>query len=229
MKKSNKLHITMTTQETALGWLYLGLELFILPNLLRMGNRLLPSPLSDAALNFVFFALNFAAVMGIFHGFLGRSMVQAGKQFKRVLSSAVLGFLAYWLANLVMNCLPIFDFSNVNDQAIASMSAQNYTLVAFGTVLLVPLTEEVLYRGLLFQGLYNRNRTAAYLVSTLVFCAIHVVGYIGSYAPKLLALCFLQYIPAGLCLAWSYARADCIFAPILIHTVVNAMGIYTVR
>lgn len=229
MKKNNKLHITMTTRETALGWLYLALELFILPRLLTLGNALLLSPLSGACLNFIFFSINFAAILLIFHGFLSRSLAQAGKRFVEVLQAAVLGFVAYWVLNRILGALPIFDFSNVNDQSIAAMASGNFPLVALGTVLLVPVVEETLYRGLLFQGLYNRNRIAAYVISTLVFCAIHVVGYIGAFEPGLLLLCFLEYIPAGLCLAWAYAKADCIFAPILIHTVVNAMGIYAVR
>lgn len=229
MVKTKKLHIKLTTQETALGWLYLALELFVLPGLLTMGNAQLSRPLSEAALNFLFFFLNFAAVILIFHRFLYQSIVQAGKQFSKVLRAAVLGFLAYWFTSMVLSAIPVFRFSNVNDQAIAAMAKGNFPLVATGTVLLVPVTEETLYRGLLFQGLYNRNRAAAYIISTLVFAAIHVVGYIGAYSPEQLTLCFLHYIPAGLCLAWAYASADCIFAPILIHTVINAMGIYAVR
>lgn len=229
MRKNKKLRITMTAQETALGWLYLALELFILPALLSLGNARLPRPLSSAYLNFIFFSLNFLAVILIFHGFLRKSIVQAGKHFGELLQAAVLGFVAYWAVSLLIRMIPAFQFSNINDQSIAGMAAGNLPLIAIGTVLLVPVAEETLYRGLLFQGLYNRSRAAAYVLSTLAFCAIHVVGYIGSASPKLLILCFLEYIPAGLCLAWAYAKADCIFASILIHTVINAMGIYAMR
>ena len=38
-------------------------------------------------------------------------------------------------------------------------------------------------------------------------------------------MAFLQYLPAGLCLAWAYTKADTIFAPILIHAAVNAVSI----
>ena len=46
---------------------------------------------------------------------------------------------------------------------------------------------------------------------------------------KKMLMALLQYLPAGLCLAWSYAKSDTIFAPILIHALVNAWGIYEMR
>ena len=105
------------------------------------------------------------------------------------------------------------------------MQAENRLLVFIGTVLLVPPVEECLYRGLIFRNLYPSSKWAAYLVSILAFAAIHILGYIGTYSPLELVLAVLQYLPAGLCLAWSYTRADTIFAPILIHAAINATAI----
>ena len=108
-------------------------------------------------------------------------------------------------------------------------SALGYTLTAIGVVILVPLVEEVLYRGLIFRNLYRSSQTAAYLVSMAAFAAIHVLGYIGSESVTTLVLCFLQYLPAGLCLAWTYTKADNIFAPIVVHAIVNAVAIGALR
>ena len=67
------------------------------------------------------------------------------------------------------------------------------------------------------------------MVSICVFSLIHIVGFIGRYSPLELVLSFLQYVPAGLCLAWSYQRSGTVFAPILIHAMVNAYGICNLR
>ena len=67
------------------------------------------------------------------------------------------------------------------------------------------------------------------LLSVFVFAAVHVVGYIGQWDTLTLVLCFVQYIPAGLCLAWSYTRSDTIFAPILIHAAINFIAIRGLR
>ena len=44
-----------------------------------------------------------------------------------------------------------------------------------------------------------------------------------------LLLCFLQYLPAGYCLAWCYANTGTIVTPILMHMIVNAYGISAMR
>ena len=44
-----------------------------------------------------------------------------------------------------------------------------------------------------------------------------------------LLLCFLQYIPAGIALGWAYVRSGSILTPILIHTLVNAIGVAILR
>ena len=86
-----------------------------------------------------------------------------------------------------------------------------------------------LTRGLVFGALHPRSRMLAYIVSTLFFSFIHVMGYIGSFSASVLLLCFLQYIPAGVMLAWAYEYSGSILAPILIHTAVNAIAIFSVR
>ena len=63
----------------------------------------------------------------------------------------------------------------------------------------------------------------------LLFSAIHILGYIGKASTLTLVLSFLQYLPAGLCLAWSYAKSETILTPIVIHTLINAWGIYEMR
>ena len=72
--------------------------------------------------------------------------------------------------------------------------------------------------------LWRWSRFWAYAISAAVFCAVHVLSYVGRYEPALLALNFLQYLPAGLILAWAYEKSGSILCPILIHMGVNALG-----
>ena len=228
----NNLSVSMTKSEIIGGWSYLFLQLLILPVVLRFVNMVLGNPLSSAEINFVFFALNFICVTVIFRCFLLTSVRNALTEPLRIIRAAFTGFVLYYIASYVVGLIIFFiapDFSNVNDESLAGMTQGNFALMSIGTVLLVPPVEEVLFRGLIFRGLYRRNRFTAYLVSTLVFSSIHVVGYIGFYDPLTLLLCFLQYIPASLCLGWAYAKADSIIAPILIHITVNLIGMLAMR
>lgn len=218
-----------TGKETRWGLAWLAVDLMVLPTLLAIINTLLPRPLSAGMLNTVYYCLNFGAVLWIFRAFLSTAMKTALKRPFAVIWNAILGYLGYQvLTNLVTNVILMIepDFGNVNDANIFSMLEQDALPLALSTVFLVPLAEEALYRGLIFRKLMDKNVALAIIVSMLVFAAIHVVGYIGSYSPVLLVLCFLQYLPAGYCLCWCYRRTGTIITPILMHTLVNATGIY---
>ena len=222
----------MTHREKQFGWLYMGIQFFILPSLLQFINLLLPISMTAEVLNFWFFTLNFLFTILVFHRFLRKTFYLARRRMGWTLQSAALGFFAYSIGTALISqlCTRIYpDFANINDASISALLQRNYSLMAIGTVFFVPLTEECLFRGLVFGGLHEYSKPAAYLLSAALFSAIHVAGYIGLYPPLLLVLCFLQYLPAGLSLAWAYCRSGSLAAPILIHMTINAMGIYTMR
>lgn len=223
-----KLSVKTTQAELILGLVYLVLQLLFIPSILVIVNLILGGPLDETELNFIYFALNFLCVTVIFHKYLiacGKiSLAAPGK----TVVSAVFGYLIYWGLSFFVSLLILWvypEFNNVNDTNIEAMVDNNFALMSIGTILLVPVTEEALYRGVIFQGLHHKSRFWAYAVSALVFCLPHVIGYIGAYSPLHLLLCFIQYLPAGLALAWSYERADSIWAPILLHTFVNLTGV----
>ena len=227
-----KLPVTLNRGETWLGWIYWAVQLLVLPTVIDAVLPLLGLDLSVIQFNFIFFALNFLFLTVIFHRFLGEHTKLALKQPFRVLRYAFGGYVFFWISTTVIGIVTahfVSSFSNVNDAAIMQMAASDYTLTAIGTVLLAPVAEELMYRGLLFGSLHHRSPAGAFILSTIVFAAIHVVGYIGLYRPLILVLCFLQYIPAGLCLGWAYTRSGNIWAPILAHIAINQTSILTMR
>lgn len=232
MKKTRSFSGSLTSRETIGGFVYLVLELVFLPGVLSWINGQLRAPLNSAELNFVYYLVNFIAILLIFHDFLGRGLNQATQHPAVFCQAVILGLAAYYACNwatswAVRQLVP--GFSNYNDASIASMLGTNYLIVVVGTVILVPPAEECLFRGLIFRNLYGKSRWAAYIVSILAFSVIHIIGYIGQYAPLELLMAFLQYLPAGLCLAWAYTKADTVFAPIVIHAVINAISIGLLR
>ena len=215
-------------QETKLGFLLMAATLLVAPTALYLINSLLPQPLSDGMLNTVFYVTNFALTILIFRKFLKNALEAALARPFPVIWYAILGYLGYQALSsiLSMGILAIDpDFSNVNDDSIFDMLGDDLVPLAMAAVFLVPLTEEALYRGLLFHKLYEKKPIWAYIVSMLGFAAIHVMGYIGTQPPLVLFLCFLQYLPAGYCLCWCYRRTGTILCPVLMHTIVNASSI----
>ncbi len=222
------MKINLSRNESICGFFYLAFQTLFLPALLVNINALLSRKLTEAELNFAFFFLNFLAISWIFHNYLWESFRQVTHHPFLVLQAVVLGAAAYFsLTDLWMQLLYwlLPEFVNANDASITLMAKDNFFLMALGTVVLVPVVEECLYRGLFFHNLYGKNRIAAYLVSMVAFALIHVTGYIGIYSPLQLLAAASQYLPAGLCLAWAYQKSGTIFAPIFIHALVNATAL----
>ena len=232
MKRTQSFSGNLTNQETIGGFCYMVFQFLFLGEVLAWINVRLQNPLNLAELNFTFYLVNFIAILLIFHDFLGRALKQATRHPALLCQAVILGLAAYYASCRVMDwgisqLAP--GYSNYNDQAISNMVNGNYFLMAVGTVVLVPPVEECLFRGLIFRNLYGKSRWAAYIVSIAAFAIIHILGYIGRYEPLELVMAFLQYLPAGLCLAWAYTKADTIFAPILIHAIINAVSIGLVK
>jgi len=232
MKKRRSIGTAMTQQETISGLIYFAFQLIFLPSILHAVNGLLSRPVTMAELNFIYYFLNFMVMLVIFHDYLGRSAAYVWQHPAQVCQAVILGFVAYYACFYVTDwvvSLLVPGFSNHNDASIAGMLSQSRMLMFIGTVILVPPFEECIFRGLIFRSLYGKSHWAAYLVSMLAFAMIHIVGFLGSYSPLEIVIAVLQYLPAGLCLAWSYTKAETIFAPILIHAAVNYITINGLR
>lgn len=224
--------VSLNRSETSVGFAYWLFQLILLPSMLRAINGMLSAPLSEAELNFTFFLINFIAMVCIFRSFLGNSAGYAVSHPVLFLESVVLGGAAYLLLSQCMEWFIHYlmpGFANQNDISVANLSRGSFYLTALGAVVLVPPVEECFYRGLIFRTVYRRSPVAGYLVSIAVFSLVHIVGYLGVYSPLALVLSFLQYIPAGLCLAWSCQRSGTVFAPIVLHALINAYGIALLR
>ena len=227
-----KLSIYMTKRETILGFAYLIIQFMILPLVISGAIALFSLDFTEGQLNLLYYIINFSAVAVIFRKFLWQNLERMSANPPRFFWGVLLGLGRYLVMNtlLAMALLEIApDFVNANDTAIAEMVRTELPLIATGTILLVPLAEESLFRGLIFGNLYKKTPVMAYVISTVAFSAVHIVSYIGVYSPLEMLVSFLSYLPAGICLGWAYVRADSIFAPIMIHAAVNAMGIYGMR
>lgn len=223
---------SLTPKELYIGVAYLLFDSMFLATILQVLNLLLPMSLPQSMVNFVFFSINFGAVAWIFRKYLEKQLKLLPDVIGKVLGVAAIGLFAYWVLNfLLVQVLLAIDpgFFSVNDVNIQSLLAEDYTLMLIGTVLLVPFAEEFLFRGLLFRGFYDRSPVLAWLLSVLLFALVHVMSYIGTYPIHTIFLCFLQYLPAGICLAGAYRISGSIFCPILIHATVNLLGVMALR
>ena len=123
MRKTRTPSASPSQEETLWGFGYLAIQLLVLPGLLTWGNGCLAHPLSMAELNFVFYFLNFLAILVIFHDFFRRSFAPVRQHPAYFCQAVVLGLVAYYASSLAVNWIlrqlaP--GFSNYNDQSIAA-------------------------------------------------------------------------------------------------------------
>lgn len=230
--EKNQLPVQLLSREITWGIRYLLFQLAFLGSLIVLLLQLLNLPTNDLVLDTTYFVINLGVIILIFRNYLWQSIKYSLQHYMKLCVAAICGFIAYLLLSRGLDMIIHWlepNFFNVNDASIASYGHTHYYVTLIGTVVLVPLAEETLHRGLVFGFLHQKNRLLAYIVSTLFFAFIHVMGYIGAFPPTLLLLCFIQYIPAGIALAGAYEYSGSIFAPALIHTAVNAIAILSMR
>lgn len=223
-----RLSVSMNRDEVNIGWAYLALQLLVLPLLLVTANSFLRLGLTDAELNFTMFSMEVVLSLVIFRKFLWESAKVFLRNLWRNLRFAVWGFGIYYIGTFLVNMGTTYlfpAFSNMNDENILTMVRENHTLMSIGLVFFVPLTEELLYRGLIFGRIHKKSRWLAYLVSMVSFAAIHVLGYVVELSVPMLLVSLVQYLPAAFALAWAYERTDTIWTSILIHMTVNQIAI----
>jgi membrane protease YdiL (CAAX protease family) len=231
-KKTKRLSVRLTDREQIWAIIYLLFSYFLLPELLALMNDYLPAQLGNLWLNFLYFTINFLCILWIFGGFFKRSLIYAGQNIVDFLVAVAAASAVYWVINWAYSlALSRFfpGFANLNDGSISEMVHENFTIMFLGTAIFVPVAEEALHRGLIFGSLYPKSHIAAYILSTVIFASVHILGYVGVYSVPNLILAFLQYVPAGLTLAWAYRRSGSIFAPMLMHAVINALGVLSQR
>jgi len=226
MKK--KLPVIMRQKEFEYGIGLLIFQQVFLPAILVFLFSLLSLTPAAAELNGLYFFINFISALIIFRNFLWEELGEAVEKPNLVFSSVAIAFGIYYiLSSYLVYLIQWLDpeFFNLNDASIGAMTESQFALMAVSTVLLVPPAEELLFRGVLFNKIYEKKPVLAWILSVTLFSLVHIVGYIGEYSPLGFLLAFLQYLPAGIALCFAYVRAGTIFAPILLHTAINTIAI----
>ncbi len=218
----------MTYVEQILGWVYVFVHMFAMAYILSALNAyvfpLLGFKLSDTWLNLLYYAVGFAYLLGFLFHYLRETFADMCSGFGRTVIAVLVGFIAYvFLSNLVSFGLQFFleNLTNPNSAAVNASTKLNPNKMLVIGVLLAPVVEETLFRGVAFGSLRRKNALLAYAVSTLLFAVYHLWSYlVYDFHPSLL-LYLLQYLPAGLVLGWAYDYSKTLWAPVFLHMMIN--------
>ena len=223
--KSRSLGPGLSTAEQVAGFCYLPFFVILLSLGIQWLSGLLDLRLTELQINVAYFVINCIMIWVIFHNFLIRSF--RAIRFWELVQALILGFCLYYAGNLlfgwIVNLLGL-TITSFNDQTVMGLISQNKWVMGICAVVLAPIVEETLVRGLLFGVIRRSNRILAYAVTIVFFAVMHVWQYLMIYDARDVLLSALQYIPAGIALGWTYEKSNTIWAPIILHMVINAIS-----
>lgn len=214
----------LTQAEMGRGWVFFALYVLLFPWVMGWVQRSFHGELPVAEANVVYYLLSATLVFLVFwtflkHGFhllldwLPENLFAFGTG---LVGWAVLSFLA-WLIPLPVENPNLLSYP------------EQYALAPLATVVilvvLMPVVEEPLFRGLLFGTSRRYSRILGYLLSTLVYALYCVWQFVYAYGTVdfRYLLLMVEYLPMSLALTWCYDNGGSIWSPIALHMVINAV------
>ena len=138
--------------------------------------------------------------------FVSVGFMQGISWFSQEIPLEGLGSLTQWEQQQWSNSMP----ENPRDGTVI--------LLGFVMLILLPVGEEILFRGIAYIGLAGRfGQTKGMVLSALLFAVLH--GYIRSFVPSVLG--GIPIFLMGLTLAWLYIRTKSLIPCIITHSLVN--------
>jgi membrane protease YdiL (CAAX protease family) len=221
----------MSRREKILGWIYLPIHVVLLPLLLPSvmyllsGQNELPDPLT---LNVWYYLTGVVVLLaGLFRYFresfyvLTHNFRNAELAMLVAFGVLLIGNLALTLVTTLLGSLP----ASPNQDAVEALSQVDNRRMAAVGVIMAPIVEETLFRGVIFGSLRKKSLVAAYAVSVVLFAVYHVWQYVvvtGSLEPLLSAI---LYVPIAIALAFCYDYSGSIWTAIFFHMFYNALAL----
>lgn len=217
----------MSKTELLPGAIYIPVHIIVLDFLVPLAVRAISPGTSPLWTNLIYFAISLAFILAVMHRFLATSIRDLLECRFDALTAIVVGYFAYyimrWLLSLIFWLAGWSAFPAV--EGILSQVRLNSGVFPVVSIILAPIVEEVLFRGVAFGGLRKKSRIAAYIVSFLVYGFYRVWGNIFTGFGWGLLIDFTYYLPASLALCWCYEKSGSVWGPILLHMLINLLSI----
>ena len=226
----------MSGPEKVAGWIYVPIHIFALPILLPSAALMLNSvgiSLTDIQINFIYYLLGFLFSALIMGHYLKNTFNDFADSVLRTLLNVVVCLVVYYCIAYVVNFVLAFflpDLINPNTGAVIENTMENSKSMFAVSVLLAPITEEVIFRGVVFGTVRRKNRIAAFVISALIFSVYHLWQFaVIGYSIGTLVLYAIQYIPASIMLAKCMEDSGNLWGPIFMHMTVNYLALLVTK
>lgn len=225
------LSVTMRRYEIIGGIVFFVVSQFLMGFILSFLFGLLGLEENEVTINGTYYMVNFLINAVLFRRFLAYSLPVAADHFLRFLKAVVLGFVLYLGFQMLTGMLASAispEFATPNDDTVRSIAGANYNVMWVGAVLLAPMVEETLMRGLIFSNVRRKNRLLAYILTALVFASMHIIPFVMTMDVISILLNLLVYGLPSIALCLAYEISGTIWAPIALHMIINAIAMTVV-
>ena len=207
----------MTDGERGRGLVFFLLYLLVFPRMNAFLQRLLLGEVEVmvAEANVVYYGFLFAMALLVFWGFLKKDFLSLLDWLPENLFAVGVALLLAGGLQAVLSLLP-FPVAD----PIALQYAQEYRLAPAPTLalilLLIPVVEETLFRGLVCGTLRGYSRNLAFAVAVVWRYALEWKD------PRYLLLTIV-YLPMSVALTWCYDRGGSVWSCVVLHGLLNGL------
>ncbi len=179
-------------------------------------------PVAEA--NVVYYFISVFLVFLLFWRFLQRNFVLLLDRLPENLTGVAVGAAVWAVADGLIRQIPL-PVQNPNEAGYAMEYLLSPRATVVILVVLMPIVEEMLFRGFLFGTLRRYSRTLAYVATVLLFALYSVWQFVFSYgrADVRYLLLAIQYLPSGLVLSWCYDHGGSVWSAVLLHMLINGL------
>lgn len=214
----------MTDGERGRGLVFFLLYLLVFPRMNAFLQRLLLGEVEVmvAEANVVYYGFLFAMALLVFWGFLKKDFLSLLDWLPENLFAVGVALLLAGGLQAVLSLLP-FPVAD----PIALQYAQEYRLAPAPTLalilLLIPVVEETLFRGLVCGTLRGYSRNLAFAVGTVLYAVAVVWRYALEWKDPRYLLLTIVYLPMSAALTWCYDRGGSVWSCVVLHGLLNGL------
>lgn len=219
----------LTRKEQVRGLIFFGLYFLVFPTLKMVVvwffDHFFGLYLSEAMSATVYYL-----IMGVLTAVVFRSFLKNGRDIlagflPENLFAFVTALVGAGALGFLINLLP-WPVENPAPASWAEQFAYSPAATVVITVILMPLIDEVLFRGLVFGSLRRYSRSLAWAASVLLFMLYSVWTFAAAYGDARYLVLAFQYLPMALALTWCYDRGGSIWSAAALHAVLDATTLF---
>ena len=214
----------LTRAEMGRGWVFFALYVFLFPWVMGWVQRSFHGELPIAEANVVYYLLSATLVFLVFWTFLKHGFYLLLDWLPENLFAFCTGLAGWLVLSLLAGLIPL-PVANPNLMSYPEQFALAPKATVVILVVLMPIVEEPLFRGLLFGTSRKYSRALGCVLSAFVdafYCVWQFVYAYGTVDFRYLLL-VVEYLPMSLALTWCYDNGGSIWSPIALHMVLNAL------